>query len=135
MVSDMRGYGYFREADVILIADVASYTTVPERYHAVFELDTIRIIYGRVKKGPARWRVKWTNSTFGEPNEWNGSKSVIVGLRAEIDENGQPAIRILQEPCSSKPSLVSASKENLQAILRDSNISPAPARLKNIPRP
>lgn len=84
---------------------------------------------------PATWRAEWTNSTFGEPENWSGAKTVIVGLRARINKQGQPVIYIIQKSCSFSPSLIPASEENLQAILKDSGISPAPIRLKDIPWP
>jgi hypothetical protein len=130
-----QNFKIFRQAEVILVATVASYVTEPENHRAVFEFDTIRVIIGvpgAARTMPRRWRAVWTNSTFGEPAAWKGPRAVIVGLSARIDRDGQPTIYVVQQSCSD-PTLVPASEANLQAILKAANISPAPINLKDIP--
>jgi hypothetical protein len=105
-----RSYEIFRRADIVIRAKVVRYEARPLSQDAVFEFETIDAL---TSKGASRgrWRARWQNSTYGEPERWPGSKVVIVGLRQGRDRD----LEVVQQDCGPV-SILEDTPANLERV-------------------
>jgi len=115
----------FVDADVVVRATVRSYQVTRylenpqwrddrmERRRAImarFEFEVVETIAGRPMR--LTWSAYYKNGFLKE--KWDGPYSLIVGLRARLDEDGTARIFAMSQPCSH--SLLQDTAENVEAV-------------------
>lgn len=81
--------------------------------YAVFDLAVDEVLAGRVSR---RLRVKWDNSTFGEPAQMPDG-SYLIALRRPVLDDGEPGYTVYQRPCSGA-FILRLGERDAMAVLR-----------------
>ncbi|KQX04857.1 hypothetical protein ASD52_27650 [Ensifer sp. Root142] len=113
-ISKPRDFAVFREAEVIISARVTRYEKQPASHIAIFALEVVETHRG--PHGIREWTARWQNSSFAEPDRWDGPTDVIVGLKAVIDYDGIARIEVVQQSCGPT-SILADTPRNLQQIV------------------
>lgn len=103
----------YNKADVVLRARVTSYEYREAQHDARMDFEVVEYLGPRWPR--TAWQATWRHSTFGMRREWGGPKQVIVGFKAVLDAEGQPALEVVQQGCSS-PTMVEDTPANVQLV-------------------